>query len=270
MTVVESVTGPRTAIARRLATLIGREARHLARHPVLWLIPPIVVVTTSLDGASAGRNASYWYGTVFVAAAFFAPLIVLFAANLVASSARRSRAEEMLSVTPTTDTRRTLAMCLGIALPLAGTGAIAAGAMALIDSVNDIPPEELLTPGELAQLPFILAGAGLLGVLAARWLRFAGGVLIMFIVATLGASVVFGRFDSGIWWMWWSTSNNFEEAPPVLVPGDAWLHAAYLFGLCACAAVAAVYRDRTRWNRLAVIGGPALAATLALGWLQLL
>jgi len=271
MTAVDPVTtDPHTAVSRRLTPLVGKEARRLALHPVTWLIPPIVVVTTALDGASSGRNAGYWYGTIFVAVAFFGPLFILFAANLVASGARRSRAEEVLEATPTTDTRRAWATCLGIALPLAGIGAIAAGAMALIDSVNTIPPQNLLSAGELAQLPFILAGAGLLGVLAARWLRFAGGVLIMFIVATLGASVVFGRFDSGIWWMWWSTSNNFEEAPPVLVPGDAWLHAAYLFGLCACAAVAAVYRDRTRWNRLAVIGGPALAATLALGWLQLL
>ena len=92
--------------------------------------------------ASAGRTAGYWYGTIFVAVAFFGPMIVLFAANLVASSARRSRAEEMLNVTPTHGHRRTWAMCLGVALPLAAIGAIAAGAMALIDSVNDIPPED--------------------------------------------------------------------------------------------------------------------------------
>ena len=102
MTTVDSVAGPRTAASGRLTTLIGQEARRLARHPVLWLVPVVIVVTAALDGASAGRNASYWYGTIFVAVAFFAPLIVLFAANLVASSARRSRAEEMLEATPTT------------------------------------------------------------------------------------------------------------------------------------------------------------------------
>ena len=53
------------------------------------------------------------------------------------------------------------------------------------------------------------------------------------------------------------------------MPGEPWLHAAYLVGLCACAVVAAVYRDRTQWTRLALVGGPVLAATLALGWLQL-
>ena len=256
-----------TAGSRLSAPLVGREARRLARHPVLWLVPVVVIVTSALDGASDGRTAGYWYGTIFVAVAFFAPMIVLFAANLVASSARRSRAEEILAVTPTTDTRRTWAMCLGIALPLAGVGAIAVGAMALIDSVNDIPPKDLQSAGELAQIPFILAGAGLLGVLGARWLTFAGGVVVTFIVATLGGVVVFGRFDSGIWWMWWSTGTTFEDRAPV--PGEPWLHVAYLAGLCTCATVAAVYRDRTQWPRLALVGAPILAVTLALGWLQL-
>jgi hypothetical protein len=256
-----------TAVSRPVAPLIGREARRLARHPVLWLVPPVVIVTTALDGASGGRTAGYWYGTVFVDVAFFAPMFVLFAANLVASSARRSRAEEMLTVTPTTDTRRAWAMTLGVALPLAAAGAIAAGAMALIESINDIPPTDLQTAGELAQLPFILTGAGLLGVLAARWLPFAGGVVIMFVAATLGGVVVFGRFDAGVWWMWWSTGWTVEGWAPV--PGEPWLHVAYLAGLCACSTVAAVYRDRTQWRRLALVGGPVLAATLLLGWLQL-
>lgn len=269
MTTADSVTGPSTAVSRSLALLIGKEVRHLARHPVLWLVPPIVAVTASLDGASNGRNAGYWYGTIFVAVAFFGPLIVLFAANLVASSARRSRAEAMLEVTPTTDPRRTLAMCLGIALPLAAAGAVAAGAMALIDGVYDTAPDVVLTGGELAQLPFILAGAGLLGVLGARWLPFTGGALITFVASTLGATVLFRRFDTGSWWMWWSTSTAFEEAPPAPVTGDPWLHAGYLLGLCACAVIAAVYRDRTQWTRLVLVGGPVLAATLAVGWLQL-
>jgi hypothetical protein len=254
-----------TAGSRLLAPLVGREARRLARHPVLWLVPVVVVVTTALDGASGGRTAGYWYGTIFRAVAFFGPLFVLFAANLVASGARRGQAEEMLNVTPSTDTRRTVAVSLGVALPLAATGAIGVVAMVLIDSVKTIPPADLQSAGELAQLPFILAGAGLLGVLAARWLPFAGGVLIVFVAATLGGVVLFGRFDSGIWWMWWSTSMPIGRR----APGEPWLHAAYLAGLCVCATVAAVYRDRTQWPRLALVGAPILAATVAIGWLQL-
>ena len=268
MTTVDSVTGPRAVVSRRLAPLIGREARRLARHPVLWLAPVIVVAATSVETPTSGRTAGYWYGTIFVAVTFFAPLIALFAANLVASSARRSRAEETLNATPITDTRRTWAMCLGVALLLAGIGAAGVGAMALIDSVNDIPPDVRLTAGELAQLPFILAGAGLLGVLAARWLPFTGGALITLVAATLGGLVVFRRIDSGVWWMWWTTTGTaFDDRPPG--PGEPWLHAAYLAGLCACATVAAVYRDRTQWRRLALVGVPVVAATLALGWLQL-
>lgn len=256
-----------TVAAGHMVPLVGGEARRLARHPVLWLVPVVVIVTAAVDSASGGRTAGYWYGTIFTAVAFFGPMLVLFAANLVASGARRGRAEEMLSVTPTTDTRRTWAMSLGIALPLAGAGAIGAGAMALIDGLNDIPPGDVQTAGELAQLPFILAGAGLLGVLAARWLRFAGGVVVMFVAATLGGLVVFGRFDDGMWWMWWSTGWTVEGRASV--PGEPWLHVAYLAGLCACATVAAVYRDRTQWPRLALVGVPVVAATLVLGWLQL-
>jgi hypothetical protein len=256
---------PVTTVSRHLVPLIGREARRLARHPVLWLVAAVVIVTSALDKASGGRNAGYWYGTIFVAVAFFGPIFVLFAANLVAGSARRSRAEEMLNVTPTTDTRRAWAMSLGVALPLAGAGAIGAGAMALIDSVYYIPPKDLLTAGELAQLPFVLAGAGLLGVLAARWLPFAGGALVTFLVAIPGGLVLFGRFDSGVWWMWWTTQTTFADRAPV--PGEPWLHAAYLAGLCACATVAAVYR--TQRPRLTLVGAPVVAVTLALGWLQL-
>ena len=255
------------AVSPAWAPLIGGEARRLARHPVVWLIPIVVGVASALDGASGGRNAGYWYGTIFTAVAFFGPIFVVFAANLVASGARRSRAEEMLRVTPTTDTRRTWAMCLGVALPLAGIGAVLVGAMALLDSAYDIPPDTQLSAGELAQLPVVLAGAGLLGVLAARRLPFTGGVLITFVAATLGGVVVFGRFTTGIWWMWWTTGYTFENRAPVA--GNPWLHAAYLVGLCACAALAAVHRDRARWNRLALSGVPTAAVTLLLGWLQL-
>jgi hypothetical protein len=255
-------------VSPQLAPLVGKEARHLARHPVVWLVPIVVAVTSALVGASNGRNADYWYGTVFVALTFFGPIIVLFAANLVASNARRSRADEMLSVTPTTETGRAWAMSLGIALPLAATGAIGAGAMALIDSVYHIPRNDLLTAGELAQLPFILAGAGLLGILAARWLPFKGGVLITFVAATLGATSLFRRFESGVWWMWWTTTHTAFEGQR-LAQGEPWLHAAYLAGLCACATVAIAYRDRTQRARLVAVGAPVMAATLALGWLQL-
>jgi hypothetical protein len=253
--------------ASRLTPLIGREARRLVRHPLLWLLAAVVIVTTALDGASDGRAAGYWYYTIFVAVAFFGPMFVLFTANLVASGARRGRADEMLNATPTTDTRRTWAMTLGVALPLAGAGLTGVGAMVLIDTVAVIPPSDLLPAGVLAQLPFVLAGAGLLGVLAARWLPFAGGVVITFLVATLGGLVLFGRFDSGVWWMWWTTERTFADRQPVA--GQPWLHAAYLAGLCACATVAAVYRDRAQWSRLVLVGVPVLVVTLALGWLQL-
>ena len=82
-----------------------------ARTPWRYSSLPIISSTrradSSADSASDGRNATYWYGTVFVAVAFFGPIFVLFAANLVASAARRARAEEILAATPTTETTPT-------------------------------------------------------------------------------------------------------------------------------------------------------------------
>ncbi|MFI5913244.1 hypothetical protein [Dactylosporangium sp. NPDC051541] len=247
-----------------MTALTLRESYRLARHPVIWLIPVIVLTASALDGATNGRGPAYWYDTIFIALTFFGPIFTLFAANLVAGSARRSRAEEMLQATPASDPARTWAMALGIALPLLAAGLIGVGAMALLDTGYDLPPDVALSPGELAQLPLILPGAGLLGLLAARRLPFTGGVLIMFVAATIGALVLFRRFDAGLWWMWWTTAQPPEgTAPP---PGRPWLHAAYLAGLCTCAAVAAVHRDR---RRLLLTGAPILAATLIVGWLQL-
>jgi hypothetical protein len=259
--------GADTDLFQSLLALARREARRLLRHPVVWLVPVIVAPAMGADLISASASAGYWYNVIFSTIAFLGPVMVLFAANMVASGERRVRAQEMLGVTPMTDVRRTLAMCLGIALALSGIGAVGAVAMSLIDNrVDSIPADELLTAGELAQLPLILAGGGLLGVLAARWLRFPGGALITFIVFVLGALNVFPRFDTGAWLMWWSTTTTFERSA---VAGNPWLHAGYLAGLCACAVVAAVFRDRTQWTKLAVVGLPVVAVTLALGWLQL-
>jgi len=262
---IEGTTGSGPVL--NVLSLALRETIRLARHPVLWLTPIIAVPVLGLDGLTAGQSASFWYNVIFAIVAFLGPMVMLFAANMVASGERRVRAEEMLGATPMTDIQRTLAMCLGTALTLGSVGAVGAVALSMIsDRASDIPADELLTAGELAQLPFILAGAGLLGVLAARWLRFSGGALITFVVFVLGALNLFPRFDTGAWWMWWSTSTSFERPP---IAGDPWLHAAYLAGLCTCAMVAAVYRDRTQWTKLVAVGAPVLAATLAVGWLQL-
>lgn len=44
---------------------------------------------------------------------------------------------------------------------------------------------------------------------------------------------------------------------------------AYLVGLCACATVSSVYRNRTHWPKLAAAGLPVAAVTALLGLLQL-
>jgi hypothetical protein len=142
--------------------------------------------------------------------------------------------------------------------------------MSVIAANGYVPADDVQSVGELAQIPPILAGGGLLGVLTARWLRFPGAAVVTFVVFVVMASLAFARLDvdSGTWWRWWSTSMPSLDDGPQPVGNRDW-HAAYLVGLCACATVAAVYRDRADWPRLAAVGLPLAGVTVVLGWLQL-
>lgn len=275
MTIIEATVEGPAQVARtgRLLALAGREALRLARHPALWL--PLAVAVASMGNLAVTTNfgAGSQYATVFLTVAALGPVTAILAANLVASSARRVRADEMLGVTPMPDTERTLAMCLGVAFTLGNIGAAGAVVLSLIASGTpdgSIGPQ-LQTAGELAQIPLIAVGGGLLGVLTARWLRFPGAGLVTFVVFVLGGAYVSGRFDvdePARFWFPWSTSTPalYEGLEPV---GDHGWHAAYLAGLCACATIAAVYRDRAHRPKLAVVGLPLAALTVVFGLLQL-
>jgi hypothetical protein len=181
----------------------------------------------------------------------------------------------MLGVTPMSDAQRTLALCVAVALTLGGIGAAGVVAMRLIAATGSVSADELQTAGELAQIPVILAGGGLIGVLAARWLRFPGAALAAFAVFVLIGLIPFGQLDgqSGAWWFWWYTSTPMDSvtaAEPLANQkplGEPWWHTAYLVGLGVCATVAAVYRGRG--PKLAAVGLPVVAVTVALGLLQL-
>jgi hypothetical protein len=84
--------------------------------------------------------------------------------------------------------------------------------------------------------------------------------------------VAFSRTGSEpfTWWSWWSSVRESDEPFSYGEPaGNPWWHAAYLVGLCACATVAAVYRDRSQWPKLVMVGLPVAAVTVLPGLLQL-
>jgi len=271
---IEGPAGPRPD---RLLLLSGREAHRLARHPALWLPLAIAVAGVGYEAATGNYfSAGSWYAFVFVTIAMLGPIVGIFAANMVTSGARRVRADEMLRATPMADTERTLAVCLGAVLTLGGIGTAGVVALSFIAATGSMTAEEVLTAGELAQIPPILAGGGLLGVLTARWLRFPGAALVTFVVFAIGGVIAFSRLDSetATWWSWWSsvpvrgTDEPFTYESPASAAGP-WWHAVYLVGLCAIVTVAAVYRDRGHWSRLAAVGLPIAAVTALFGWLQL-
>jgi hypothetical protein len=270
MTAIEStIDGPADVRLDRVLALTGREARRLARHPALWLPLAIAMGAWGITAVTVGFDAGTWYAAVTPMVATLAPIVAIFAASMVASSARRVRAEELFGAAPMSDTDRTLAMCLGVAITLGVIGTAGALALWLIAANGSIDAEPQ-TAGELAQLPLIVAGGGLLGVLTAHWLRFPGAALVTFAIFVPAGRFAFDRLDAetGPWWFWWSTWPGilYEGPRP---PGNPWWHAAYLVGLCACVAVAAVYRERRHWPKLAAVGLPVVAVTVLFGLLQL-
>jgi len=279
MTIVESTIEGPAEVDRlaRMLSLTGQEARRSARHPVLWLVPAATAATAIVEAPGVARPTQFWYLNIFLMVSLLAPVVAIFVANMVASGARRARAEEVLSVAPAPDTERTLALCLGVALTLGSIGVGGVVVMSLIAAIGQangqLDTSSIQTAGELAQIPPILVGAGLLGVLTARWLRFPGAALVTFVVFVVVGGIVFKSIgiETGTRWFWWSTSTPMGEflyEGPELA-GDPWWHAAYLVGLCACATVASVYRDRGQWAKLVGVGLPVAAATVAVGLLQL-
>jgi len=110
-----------------VGTLARREAWRMVRHPVYLvlllyfvLIGGVEVVNLGLPSREAVRELGTVLGLLWLGPATF------FAANLVASSARRAHAESQLAAAPTTAQARTLATCLGVLGPTAAATGFAA------------------------------------------------------------------------------------------------------------------------------------------------
>ena len=274
ITVESSIEGPaEVAGPPRLLVLAFREARRVARHPATWL--PLGVAALSIGSAAATAttrfSASSLYDSIFIAVAALGPVAAIFAADLVATSARRARAEEMLRATPTPETERTLALCLGVAFAFGGIGLACAAVMTLVEVEGSLAIHEVQTNGELAQIPPIVAAGGLLGVLTARWLRFPGAVLVTVMVFVVGGTLLSDRLEATsparYWFPWTTAAPLLYEGPAPT--GDPRWHAPYLLGLCALATVLAVFRDRSQWTKLVAVAVPVIALIAVFGVLQL-
>jgi hypothetical protein len=248
-----------------VGALARREARRILRHPVYLLLLLYFVVLAGIEAGGLGaparevaRHVLTVLGLLWIGPATF------FAANLVASSARRAHAESQLAAAPVTGQGRTLATCLGVLVPTAAAAGLA-GLLLLAEHL-DGTLDRAQSVAELAVIPLCALGGGLLGVAVAGWLPWRGAPLIVLFALIAWVVAVFGR---GVlrWTAPWSMTPEYGDET-VVAGSDSW-HAVYLLGLGLLAAVAALLRYPSHRRPLLALGAALWLVTLAAGWAQL-
>ena len=263
---------PATSLLRRghaLPTLARAEAGRILRHPVYLLLLAYFLLIGGVETAQLGpppraavAETLTYLGLMFVGPATF------FAANLVASSARRARAESQLDAAPTGAQARTLATCLGLLGPTAVAIVLVVALWVVEHAGTDLPRAQ--GPAELAAIPLCTLGGGLAGVAAARWLPWPGApMLVIFVLIAWVVLSITNRGD--LWWTWtapWSLSPSFHDSAALRGGSQLW-HAVYLACLCLLAGTAALLRFRPHRRALFALGAVLMVSALVASWAQL-
>jgi hypothetical protein len=260
---------PAGAAQWRAAGQLARgEAWRIVTHPVALAGLALNVALIVVVGSDGGRSS---FSAVTAGSTFYSGVFTYFAANLVATRERRSRAGELLAPLPAGPHARTLALCLAALGPALLNAALVAAAYAAFAAREMF----LVAPSfwHAAQGPLTVLGGALLGVMVGRWAPYPGAALVVMVAMVafnmvvadspdyrpLGTEVGWARsgpdHDRGGWYGYH--------------PGSVAWHDAYLLGLCVMAAVGALLRTASERLPLLVLAGAATAATAVAGWAQL-
>jgi hypothetical protein len=263
-----SLAGDR--LQRRPAAIVALalvEARRLVFHPAYLGVLGYVIVGGGI-GALHGfsninlKGTAEFIGLVFI---FYLPLIAIFAASLVASSARRAGADEMLAALPVTLRGRSAALVLAGLGPAAVSGL---AAVVLWYLHRDIAKPPIPVHGAaLIGVPLLYLGITCLGLAAARWLPWPG--VPVAIVIGLFAWVAKTHVSSdpvAVLTAPWVVAPEDDKALVIVGYSDLW-HLVYLTGLVGLAATAALFRDDLR--RMVAVGVAIGVPTAFAAWAQL-
>jgi hypothetical protein len=260
-----TIVTTRTPAGAAVGPLAEREAWRIVRHPIYLAMLVYFVILGGVQAAGGGLSGRETVRELLVVLGllWFGPA-TFFAANLVASSARRSHAESQLAAAPTTAYARTLAACLGVLGPTAAAAAFAAIVRVVEHAGGSLDHAQGI--GELAVIPLCTLGGGLLGVAVAEWMPWRGAPLIVLFALLAWVVAVMDRGELQ-WTAPWTMSRAYYKDAQ-LSPGSPGWHAAYLLGLALLAGVAAVLRHPSHRRPLLVFGAMVLIATLVAGWVQ--
>jgi hypothetical protein len=249
-----------------VGTLAGREGRRIVGHPITLVLLGYFVVLGVLTAITSRLSAgpAIHLALLLIGLLWFGPA-TFFAANLVASSARRAHVESQLAAAPTDESQRTLAVLAGVLVPTAVAAGFAA-VLALVEH-SGIALDRVQGPGELAAVPLCALGGGLLGVAVARWLPWRGMPLVVMFALIAWAVAVMNR--GALWWIApWTMSPVYYGNDAMGAGSHGW-HAVYLLGLCGLAAIAALLRYPAHRRLLLALGALAGIVTLTAALAQL-
>ena len=258
--------------------LLGwREGRRMVLSPVLLLILGFFTLMIGLETEVAAKlsvpSRAGAYDFIFFIFALYVGLLFYIACHLVASSARRTKAEDQLASLPLSPRARAAGVCAGVVLGPGLLTLVAIGALAVLG--NDVVRTDGKMPvsgSELVQMVLIVIGGGLFAVMVATWLRFPGSLPLGFVALMFGTLWMLNADRMPInTWPWFApylSSYEWSDAVWSLQGSHTW-HAVYLAGLCALAFCAVMLREREGRLRWLFISAGVLAGTAAAGAMQL-
>jgi len=263
-----------TRAARAVALLGWREGRRMLTKPVYLFIVGALFLTFGVSAVDATTISRSDVHRVLGLLLTYGALATLFAASLVATSARRTGAESQFCAAPLDPQLRTLATGLGVLLGPTAVASLLTVGLAYVERGLGSPLPAMFSGWEYVQLPLTWLGAGLLGLAVARWLPWPGVPLAVFVGliawTVWSATLIYHGRWGGFLMPYVITSQDVFGLGTGSSDGHLGWHAVYLLGLCLLAVTAALLRYRPLRER-AVLGFGVLAAflTVSAAWLQL-
>lgn len=259
----EAVAGRTTPVAVALG---WAEAVRLTSHPLILVALAWITTVLVFDGDGGPRTA---YTLVTDVPTFVLGPFVFFAANLLASRERRHGSEEWLDSMPAPAAERTRAAQLAVVCPFALGSALVLATLVVELATDQFITEPLALEVASGLLP--LLGAGLLGVMVARWLPWPGTaalVMVALVATHMAFADRFRLLGAYVEWAAWS-ANDDSSAWAGVVPGSRGWHVVYLLALCAMAATGAHLVHARRKLPVLALGGAVTAVAVFAGWAQL-
>jgi hypothetical protein len=260
-----AVAGPVPSLVPVLAL---QEARRLLLHPLTLFGFAVFAFNAVLTvvGDHGPRSA---FETINLVLTFYPGLMLVLAANLVASRDHRAGSDEVLGSLPGRPEDRVLALALASLSP-AAVGLLGVLALHAVYLARD---HYVVAPGfwHMVAGPVTLVGACLFGLMLAVWAPARSLGLVGLVVLVAACVYLDGNGDAQFFGaaMGWARWGLFPEQWAGVQEGSPMWHICYLVSLSLLALAAAWVRVAGRRTPAVALGLGALAAAVATGIAQL-